>query len=112
MCAKAGGDLAMKNMLIVVFATGIVAGAARAAVLDQSQEVLTAVISIKVSEPQFEGQTKTKLGNSEIKGIVDSIIYEQLTEFFEQNPPIRKKIIEKALLSSRSREAASPRGWS
>ncbi len=73
---------------------------------DDCREGLTAVISIKVSEPQFEGQTKTKLGNSEIKGIVDSIVYEQLTEFFEQNPPIRKKIIEKALLSARSREAA------
>ena len=73
---------------------------------DDCREGLTAVLSIKVSEPQFEGQTKTKLGNSEIKGIVDSIVYEQLSEFFEQNPPIRKKIIEKALLSSRSREAA------
>ena len=73
---------------------------------DDCREGLTAVLSIKVSEPQFEGQTKTKLGNSEIKGIVDSIVYEQLTEFFEQNPSIRKKIIEKALLSARSREAA------
>lgn len=73
---------------------------------DDCREGLTAVLSIKVSEPQFEGQTKTKLGNSEIKGIVDSIVYEQLSEFFEQNPPIRRKIIEKALLSARSREAA------
>ena len=73
---------------------------------DDCREGLTAVLSIKVSEPQFEGQTKTKLGNSEIKGIVDSVVYEQLTEFFEQNPPIRKKIIEKALLSARSRDAA------
>ena len=73
---------------------------------DDCREGLTAVISIKVADPQFEGQTKTKLGNGEIKGIVDSIVYEQLTEFFEQNPPIRKKIIDKALLSARSREAA------
>jgi len=73
---------------------------------DDCREGLTAVMSIKVADPQFEGQTKTKLGNGEIKGIVDSIVYEQLTEFFEQNPPIRKKIIDKALLSARSREAA------
>ena len=66
---------------------------------DDCREGLTAVISIKLAEPQFEGQTKTKLGNSEVKGIVDSLVYEQLTEFFEQNPPVRKKIIEKALLS-------------
>ena len=73
---------------------------------DDCREGLTAVVSIKIAEPQFEGQTKTKLGNSEIKGVVDSLVYEQLTEFFEQNPPVRKKIIEKALLSARSREAA------
>ncbi|MCH8928580.1 MAG: DNA topoisomerase (ATP-hydrolyzing) subunit B [Candidatus Marinimicrobia bacterium] len=73
---------------------------------DDCREGLTAVVSIKIAEPQFEGQTKTKLGNSEVKGIVDSLVYEQLTEYFEQNPPVRKKIIEKALLSARSREAA------
>ena len=70
------------------------------------REGLTAVISCKVPNPQFEGQTKTKLGNSEVRGIVESITYEKLSEFFEENPSIAKKIIEKAILANRAREAA------
>ncbi len=70
------------------------------------REGLTCVISIKIREPQFEGQTKTKLGNSEVRGIVDSVVSEGLSEFFEENPAITKKIIEKSLMASRAREAA------
>tara|TARA_A100001011_G_scaffold79600_1_gene82415 strand:- start:39960 stop:41933 length:1974 start_codon:yes stop_codon:yes gene_type:complete len=70
------------------------------------REGLTAVISVKVAEPQFEGQTKTKLGNGDVKGIVDAVLYEGIQEFLEQNPSIGKRIIEKALLSARSRAAA------
>lgn len=70
------------------------------------REGLTAIISLKVSEPQFEGQTKTKLGNSEVRGIVDTILFEGLNEFFEENPAVTKKIIEKSVLASRARDAA------
>ena len=70
------------------------------------REGLTAVVSVKVSEPQFEGQTKTKLGNGEVKGIVESIVNEQLAEFLEQNPSVGKKIIEKNIQAAQSREAA------
>ena len=70
------------------------------------REGLTCVISIKLREPQFEGQTKTKLGNSEVRGIVDSIVSEGLSEYFEENPVIYKKIIEKSIMASRAREAA------
>jgi DNA gyrase subunit B len=70
------------------------------------REGLTAVISIKVPDPQFEGQTKTKLGNSEIRGIVESIVGENLSEFLEQNPAVAKKIIQKAFNAAKSREAA------
>jgi len=70
------------------------------------REGLTAVISVKVQEPQFEGQTKTKLGNSEIKGVVDSIVSEGLYEYLEQHPAEAKRIIEKSLSAARSREAA------
>ena len=70
------------------------------------REGLTAVISLKIREPQFEGQTKTKLGNSEVRGIVDSIVTEGLTEYFDENPLITKKIIDKAIMASRAREAA------
>jgi DNA gyrase subunit B len=73
---------------------------------DDAREGLTAVLSIKVQEPQFEGQTKTKLGNGEIKGICDSIIMEALSDHFEQNPDIIKKIIIKAENAARAREAA------
>ena len=70
------------------------------------REGLTAVISVKVAEPQFEGQTKTKLGNGEVKGLVDAIVYEGLQEFLEQNPSVGKRIIDKAVMSARSRAAA------
>ena len=70
------------------------------------REGLTCVLSIKVAEPQFEGQTKTKLGNGEIKGICDSFISDGLTSFFEQNPEVAKKIITKAEYAAKAREAA------
>ena len=70
------------------------------------REGLTAIISIKIGEPQFEGQTKQKLGNSEARGAVDSIVSEQLTYFLEQNPAVAKSICEKSLLAQRAREAA------
>lgn len=70
------------------------------------REGLTAIISIKLPEPQFEGQTKQKLGNSEVRGAVDSVVSEQLTYFLEQNPQIAKTIIEKAILAQRARDAA------
>ena len=70
------------------------------------REGLTCVMSLKIREPQFEGQTKTKLGNSEIRGIVDSIVTEGLSEYFEENPAITRKIIEKSIMASRAREAA------
>ena len=70
------------------------------------REGLTAIISVKVAEPQFEGQTKTKLGNGDIKGVVDKIVYEGILDFLEQNPSIGRRIIEKALLAARSRSAA------
>ncbi|MGO5131384.1 DNA topoisomerase (ATP-hydrolyzing) subunit B [Mitsuokella jalaludinii] len=73
---------------------------------DDVREGLTCVISLKIREPQFEGQTKTKLGNSEVRGIVDSIVTEGLSEYFEENPVITKKIIEKAIMAARAREAA------
>ena len=73
---------------------------------DDCREGITAVISIKVQEPQFEGQTKTKLGNSEIRGIVDNLVTDQLEEFFEEHPSEAKKIIEKAVMASRARAAA------
>ena len=71
---------------------------------DDVREGLTAVISVKLREPQFEGQTKTKLGNSEIAGIVQSIVGEGLAEFLEENPATARKIIEKCLLAARTRE--------
>tara|TARA_X000000368_G_scaffold314326_1_gene251948 strand:- start:385 stop:2355 length:1971 start_codon:yes stop_codon:yes gene_type:complete len=70
------------------------------------REGLTAILSVKVAEPQFEGQTKTKLGNGDIKGIVDKIVYEGILDFLEQNPSVGRKVIEKALLAARSRSAA------
>ena len=73
---------------------------------DDCREGITAVISIKVQEPQFEGQTKTKLGNSEIRGIVDNLVTDQLEEFFEEHPSEARKIIEKAVMASRARAAA------
>lgn len=73
---------------------------------DDVREGLVAVISIKVPEPQFEGQTKNKLGNSEIKGIVDSWIYAYLDTLFEENPTLAKKILAKAILAQQARTAA------
>lgn len=70
------------------------------------REGLTAVVSVKVAEPQFEGQTKTKLGNSEVRGVVESIFNEQLSEYLEQNPAIARRIIEKNSTAAQSREAA------
>lgn len=70
------------------------------------REGLTAIISIKIPEPQFEGQTKQKLGNSEARGAVDSVVSEQLTYFLEQNPNVAKMICEKAILAQRARDAA------
>ena len=70
------------------------------------REGLTAIVSIKIEEPQFEGQTKQKLGNSEARGAVDSIVSEQLTYYLEQNPSVAKIICEKSILSQRAREAA------
>lgn len=70
------------------------------------REGLTCVISLKVQNPQFEGQTKTKLGNSDIRGIVDSVVNEGLSEFFEENPAITKRILEKSAMAARAREAA------
>ncbi|MDF2610990.1 MAG: gyrB [Lachnospiraceae bacterium] len=70
------------------------------------REGLTAIISIKIPEPQFEGQTKQKLGNSEARGAVDSVVSEQLTYFLEQNPGVAKGICEKAILAQRARDAA------
>ncbi len=73
---------------------------------DDIREGLTAIISVKISEPQFEGQTKQKLGNSEARGAVDSIVSEQLTYYLEQNPLVAKQICEKSILAQRAREAA------
>ena len=73
---------------------------------DDTREGLTAIISLKMREPQFEGQTKTKLGNSEMKGAVDSMVYIALTEFLEENPTISNKIAQKVVASAKAREAA------
>ncbi|BDA99931.1 DNA topoisomerase (ATP-hydrolyzing) subunit B [Clostridium botulinum] len=73
---------------------------------DDVREGLTAVISVKLTDPQFEGQTKTKLGNSEVRGIVDTIVGESIGSFLEENPNVGKIIIEKGLSASRAREAA------
>jgi DNA gyrase subunit B len=73
---------------------------------DDIREGLTAIISIKIGEPQFEGQTKQKLGNSEARGAVESIVTDQLTIYLEQHPQVAKIIVEKSILSQRAREAA------
>lgn len=73
---------------------------------DDIREGLTAIISVKIEEPQFEGQTKQKLGNSEARGAVDGVVSEQLTYFLEQNPAVAKSICEKSLLAQQAREAA------
>lgn len=73
---------------------------------DDVREGLTVIISVKVPEPQFEGQTKTKLGNSDVKGIVDSVSMLSMTEFFEENPQVARKIVEKAVEGQKARNAA------
>ncbi len=73
---------------------------------DDTREGLTAIINLKMKEPQFEGQTKTKLGNSEMKGVVDSMVYIALTEYLEENPTIANKICQKIVSSAKAREAA------
>ncbi len=73
---------------------------------DDIREGLTAIISIKLKDPQFEGQTKTKLGNSEIRGIVEGILYEEMQAFLEKNPSLGRKIVDKSIRSFRAREAA------
>ncbi len=73
---------------------------------DDIREGIACVISIKIPNPQFEGQTKTKLGNSEVKGIIESLVYDRLGTFFEEHPPIANKILTKAVEASRAREAA------
>ncbi len=73
---------------------------------DDTREGLVAVMSVKIPEPQFEGQTKTKLGNSDVKGIVDSIIFDALKTFFGEEPKVAKKIVEKVFAAARAREAA------
>ena len=73
---------------------------------DDLKEGLTCVVSVKLANPQFEGQTKTKLGNSDVKGIVDSIVYEGLLSWFEDNPQVVKSVVEKAIKARQAREAA------
>ncbi|MBN2981191.1 MULTISPECIES: DNA topoisomerase (ATP-hydrolyzing) subunit B [Cohnella] len=73
---------------------------------DDVREGLTAIISVKIPDPQFEGQTKTKLGNSEVRGIVESLFADKLLEFMNENPSIARKVVEKSLQASRAREAA------
>ena len=73
---------------------------------DDVREGLTAIISVRIKQPQFEGQTKTKLGNSEVKGLVESLVNEKLTSFLEENPSIAKKIIAKGVDAARARDAA------
>jgi DNA gyrase subunit B len=73
---------------------------------DDSREGLTAVVSVKLHDPQFEGQTKAKLGNTDVKGIVESVVGEGLRTFFEENPAVAKKVVDKCIATARAREAA------
>ena len=73
---------------------------------EDTREGLTAVISVKVAEPQFEGQTKTKLGNSEVRGLVDSVVHAALVSFFEENPAITRLVVDKVTMAAKAREAA------
>jgi DNA gyrase subunit B len=91
-------NYANKNDLLKGFSEGIQG--------DDTREGLVAVISVKIPEPQFEGQTKSKLGNSEVKGFVEQVVGEHLAKFFEENPTIAKTIVNKSLEAARAREAA------
>ncbi|RIL09373.1 MAG: DNA gyrase subunit B, partial [Proteobacteria bacterium] len=91
-------NYASKNEMLKDFKEGIHG--------DDTREGLTAVISVKIPEPQFEGQTKTKLGNSEVKGFVEQVMGERLGQFFEENPAVARQIISKVLEAARAREAA------
>lgn len=93
---RAVNDYAKKNNMIK---SGSLTG-------DDVREGLAAIISVKVPEPQFEGQTKTKLGNSEVKSIVEKVAFSALTEFFEETPAVAKRIVNKAVDSQKAREAA------
>jgi DNA gyrase subunit B len=73
---------------------------------DDVREGLSAVVSVKVPDPQFEGQTKARLGNSDVKGIVESLTYDRLTQFFDENPDVVRKILDKSIMAARAREAA------
>ncbi|NJL71690.1 MAG: DNA topoisomerase IV subunit B, partial [Candidatus Competibacteraceae bacterium] len=73
---------------------------------EDCREGLTAIVSVRVPEPQFEGQTKGKLGNSEVKGIVESLVNEQLTQYFEENPEVIDKILDKVVIAAKARAAA------
>ena len=73
---------------------------------DDVREGLTAVVSVKIPSPQFEGQTKTKLGNSEVAGLVSTVVYEKLNEFFGENPKDAQLIVEKVIDAARARDAA------
>ena len=73
---------------------------------DDVREGLTAIISVKIPEPQFEGQTKTKLGNSEVRGLVESLFAEKLIQFMDENPSVARRVLDKSLQAQRAREAA------
>jgi DNA gyrase subunit B len=73
---------------------------------EDTREGLTAIVSVKLAEPQFEGQTKMRLGNSNVKGLVDSLVYQSLSDYFEENPRVLSAIVEKVLAAARAREAA------
>ena len=96
---KVINDYAKKNKLLKEEKDESISG-------EDVREGITAVISIKIPDPQFEGQTKTKLGNSEVKGLVESIVNASLSEFFEENPTIAKKVISKSIDAARARMAA------
>ncbi|MCX8011239.1 MAG: ATP-binding protein, partial [Ignavibacteria bacterium] len=88
------------------YKSGILKEGKIALIGDDFREGLTAVISVKVAEPQFEGQTKTKLGNSEVKSAVETLVGEKLADYLEENPSVAKKILEKCMRAAESREAA------
>ena len=95
---RAVNDFAIKNNLLKQNSENLSG--------DDIREGLTCVLSLKIQDPQFEGQTKTKLNNSDVRGIVDSIVTEGLSEYFEENPVETKAILEKAMLAAKAREAA------